>query len=57
MYKTITTNIMVENVADTIEFYQKKLEFEIVLTVPEAFEKFGFAIFDNNKNILTISCE
>ena len=35
MYETITTNIMVENVKETIEFYQSKLGFQKVLSVPE----------------------
>ena len=49
MYETITTNIMVENVKDTIEFYVNTLEFEKVLTVPEEGEKLNFAILKKDK--------
>lgn len=87
MYETITTNIMVKNVKETIQFYEEKLGFQKVLSVPEEGEvlnfailvkdkisimlqeqtnlleeyptfygKDEFAIFDNNGNILTISC-
>ena len=44
MYKTITTNIMVENVKETIQFYEEKLEFEKILSVPETGKKLNFAI-------------
>lgn len=44
MYETITTNIMVENVSETIEFYQSVLGFDIVLTVPETEGVKDFAI-------------
>ena len=56
MYETITTNIMVKNVKETIKFYEEKLGFQKVLSVPEDGEILNFAIFDNNGNILTISC-
>ena len=44
MYETITANIMVENVKETIEYYKNMLGFEVILTVPEQGEKFDFAI-------------
>ena len=44
MYKTITTNIMVENVKETISFYEEKLGFKKILSVPETGEKLNFAI-------------
>lgn len=44
MYETITTNIMVENVKETIEFYQSILEFEVLVRVPETSEMLDFAI-------------
>ena len=101
MYQTITTNVMVNNVKETIDFYHDVLGFEVILTVPGTNEyeslatdaikpsftlyitvddvekqyeelrnkatlakelhktfygKPEFAIFDNNGNILTISC-
>ena len=78
MYETITTNIMVKNIKETIRFYEEKLGFRKILSVPEEGEilnfailnkdkisimlhktfygKDEFAIFDNNNNILTISC-
>lgn len=44
MYETITTNIMVENVKETIEFYQSQLGFQKVLCVPEDGSSLNFAI-------------
>ena len=44
MYETMTTNIMVENVMDTINFYKNTLGFEVVLTVPSEDDKKDFAI-------------
>ncbi|MCI8545339.1 MAG: bleomycin resistance family protein [Bacilli bacterium] len=44
MYETITPNIMVENVAETIQFYEEKLGFKKVLSVPEEGEALNFAI-------------
>lgn len=44
MYETITTNIMVQNVTETIKFYEEKLGFKKVLSVPEDGEKLNFAI-------------
>ena len=44
MYETITTNIMVENVKETIEFYQRQLGFQKVLSVPEDGNSLVFAI-------------
>lgn len=44
MYKEVTTNIMVKNVYDTIKFYEEKLGFQKVLSVPEEGEKLDFAI-------------
>lgn len=48
MYQTITTNIMVSSVEETINFYEEKLGFERVLTVPEEGETFVFAILKKN---------
>lgn len=44
MYKTITVNIMVENVLETIKFYEEKLGFTKILSVPEEGENLNFAI-------------
>lgn len=44
MYETITPNIMVENVAETIQFYVEKLGFKKILSVPEEGEVLNFAI-------------
>ena len=49
MYETITTNIMVKNVKETIQFYEEKLGFQKILSVPEEGEKFNFAILNKDK--------
>ena len=49
MYETITPNIMVKNVRDTINFYQEKLGFQVTLTVPEEGDKLDFAIVTKDK--------
>lgn len=49
MYETITTNIMVKNVKETIRFYEEKLGFQKVLSVPEEGEKLNFAIMNRDK--------
>ncbi len=49
MYETITTNIMVKNVKETIKFYEEKLGFQKVLSVPENGEKLDFAIIAKDK--------
>lgn len=50
MYEKITINIMVKNVNDTIKFYEEKLNFQKVLTVPENGNVFVFALM-NKDNI------
>lgn len=49
MYETITTNIMVKDVKETIEFYETKLGFQKVLSVPESGEVLDFAIMSKDK--------
>ncbi len=49
MYETITTNIMVKNVKETIKFYEEKLGFQKILSVPEEGEKLNFAIMNRDK--------
>ncbi len=44
MYETVTVNIMVENVEETVEFYERKLGFQKVLSVPETGKNLNFAI-------------
>lgn len=44
MYKTITTNIMVESVKESICFYEDKLGFTTVTTVSNKANDFNFAI-------------
>jgi len=44
--KKLTPNVMVENVNKTIEFYKNVLEFETVITVPEA-GSFQWAMMKN----------
>lgn len=48
MYQTITTNIMVKNVKETIAFYEEQLGFQTILTVPEVGEALDFAILGND---------
>ncbi len=49
MYETITTNIMVKNVKETIKFYEEKLGFQKILIVPEEGEILNFAILNKDK--------
>lgn len=49
MYETITTNIMVKNVKETIQFYEEKLGFKKRLSVPEEGEILNFAILKKDK--------
>ncbi len=44
MYESITTNIMVKSVEDTLDFYINKLGFVKVLNVPMEGDVFDFAI-------------
>jgi uncharacterized glyoxalase superfamily protein PhnB len=39
MYKKLTTNMMVENMNDTVDFYSNVLGFEFVMGVPENSQK------------------
>lgn len=49
MYETITINLMVDNVAETITFYEDKLGFKKVISVPEQGNQFDFAIISRDK--------
>lgn len=49
MYESVTTNIMVKNVKETLEFYENKLGFQKILSVPENGEILDFAILNKDK--------
>ena len=49
MYETITTNIMVKNVKETIKFYEEKIGFQKILSVPEEGESLNFDILNKDK--------
>lgn len=49
MYEAVTTNIMVKNVKETIAFYEEKLGFQKVLSVPESGDVLNFAILVKDK--------
>lgn len=49
MYETVTTNIMVKNVKETMQFYEEKLGFKKILSVPEQGETLDFAILNKDK--------
>ncbi len=49
MYETIITNIMVKNVKETVKFYEEKLGFRKILSVPEEAEILNFAILNKDK--------
>lgn len=44
MYKSITTNLMVDSVTETVDFYTKKLEFTMITSVPKNNGGLQFAI-------------
>lgn len=44
MYKEITTNIMVKDVKETMEFYENILGFQKVLSVPKSGDALDFGI-------------
>lgn len=49
MYEAVTANIMVKNVKETIAFYEEKLGFQKVLSVPESGDVLNFAILVKDK--------
>ena len=49
MYETVTVNMMVKNVKETIAFYEEKLGFQKILSVPEGKEVLDFAILNKDK--------
>lgn len=49
MYETVTINIMVKNVKETIAFYENLLGFQKVLSVPDDGEVLNFAILAKDK--------
>lgn len=54
MYETITANIMVKDVWETIKFYEENLGFKKVLSVPEDGDELDFAILARDKISLMI---
>lgn len=54
MFKAMTLNIMVKNVAETLKFYEDKLGFEKVLSVPEEAEKLDFVIMKKDEVTLML---
>ncbi|MDR1066185.1 MAG: VOC family protein [Clostridiales bacterium] len=52
MYKSMTANLMVESVDDSVEFYQNILGFSVVASVPNESGKLQFAIL--SKDNLTL---
>ena len=49
MYESITTNIMVKIVKDTVHFYESKLGFQTILSVPESGEILNFALIQKDQ--------
>lgn len=49
MYETITTNMMVENVTESIAFYVENLGFEVVVSVPDEEQGLQFAILAKDR--------
>ena len=54
MYQTITTNIMVNDVKETMDFYHEVLEFEVVCSVPGSDEALQFAILQKDQISLMV---
>lgn len=54
MYETITTNIMVKDVKETIKFYEEKLCFKKILSVPEEGEILNFAILNKDNTSIML---
>ena len=54
MYQTITTNLMVENVKETIHFYQTVLGFTVIDQVPKTGEELVFAIIKKDEIMLML---
>jgi uncharacterized glyoxalase superfamily protein PhnB len=48
MYKSMTTNLMVERVDDSVAFYQNILGFSVVASVPNESGKLQFAILSKD---------
>jgi uncharacterized glyoxalase superfamily protein PhnB len=54
MYKSMTTNLMVESVDDSVAFYQNVLGFSVVASVPSKSEKLQFAILSKDNLMLML---
>ena len=54
MYKNITTNLMVESVDTSVNFYQEILGFEVVASVPAKNQELQFAILGKDSVTLML---
>jgi uncharacterized glyoxalase superfamily protein PhnB len=54
MYKSMTTNLMVESVDDSVAFYQNVLGFSVVDSVPNESGKLQFAILSKDNLMLML---
>jgi uncharacterized glyoxalase superfamily protein PhnB len=54
MYKSMTTNLMVESVDDSVSFYQNILGFSVVASVPNESGKLQFAILSKDDLMLML---
>lgn len=54
MYQTITANLMVKNVKDTLKFYEENLGFKAITTVPGDGDTLNFAILGKDKITLML---
>lgn len=53
MFKSLMTNIMVESVDETVDFYINKLSFDIVTSVPKEKNSLVFAILKKDNTIIS----
>lgn len=54
MYASMTTNLMVENVEKSVEFYQEMLGFKTITTVPAKTDGLQFAIISKDNLMLML---
>ena len=54
MFKSITTNLMVESVDETVEFYRDVLDFSVTVSVPKKDGKLQFAIITKDNLMLML---
>ncbi len=51
IFKSITTNLLVDNVTETIEYYKNKLGFSVLKTIPEQGD-FDWALVKRNDVVI-----